>query len=376
MQTANNNILHGAFDVDENSFTVAFYDLVTETVTRLKSASSSQSLINKIKAKGYSLKDIRLCYESTYLEFSLYRQLRNQDVNCDVIATSSIPKPPGKKVKTDRIDASKLAEYFARGLLTVVHAPTKEEEIIRDLIRSRGLLVKQMKMTKTHITSLCRRMDIDYRKSIGKPKANYWTQPHYKWLEKQINNLPDSSFLKINLSALLTSCNSAELMVKHYDDQIKQISRSKPYAKKADVLNCFRGIDTLSSMTLISEFGDIKRFPHPTKTAAYAGLAIKEYSSAGKEKKFGITKTGNKYIRTTAIEACQYALQPPKVSRALQDRRQGVDPKFIKIADRCMHRLYKKSVRMLYRGKHKNKIKVACARELLCFVWEALTTLD
>jgi len=375
MQT-NTSILPGAFDVDENSYTIAFYDLNTATLTKLKSAPNVQSLIKKIKTNGFPLDSIRLCYESTYLGFSLYRQLKNQGIHCDVVAASSIPKPPGKKVKTDRIDAFKLAEYYAKGLLTTVHVPTKEEEIIRDLIRSRGLLIKQDKMAKTHITSLCRRMNLDYRKSVNKPRANYWTQPHYKWLEKQINDLPESSFLKFNLSALLTSHNSLELMIKNYDEQIKQISQSKPYEEKVKVLNCFRGINTLSSMTLISEFGDIKRFPHPTKTAAYAGLAIREYSSAGKEIKFGITKTGNKYIRTTSIESCQYALQPPKVSRALQERRQGVDPKFINIADRCMHRLFKKSVRMFYRGKHKNKIKVACARELLCFIWEALVQID
>ena len=372
----NASIHHGAFDVDENSYTIAFYDLSTQTFTNLKSAPSAKSLINKIRTNGFSLDNIHLCYESTYLGFSLYRQLRTQGIHCDVIATSSIPKAPGKKVKTDRIDASKLAEYYAKGLLTTVHAPTKEEEVIRDLIRSRGLLVKQLKMAKTHITSLCRRMNMDYRKAIDKPIANYWTQPHYKWLEKQINILSESSFLKFNLSALLTAHNSLELMIKNYDQQIKQISHSQSYTQKVKALNCFRGIDTLSSMTLITEFGDIKRFPHPTKTAAYAGLAIKEFSSAGKEIKFEITKTGNKYIRTTAIEACQYALQPPKISRALQKRRQGVDPKFISIADRCMHRLYRKSVRMLYRGKHKNKIKVACARELLCFIWEALVQID
>ena len=129
-------------------------------------------------------------------------------------------------------------------------------------------------------------------------------------------------------------------------------------------------------MTLITELGDIKRFPHPSKTVGYVGLSIIESSSSGKEKKFEITKTGNKYIRTAVVEASQYAIQPPRVSRALQARRQGVDPQFIDIADKCMHRLYKKSIRLLYKGKHKNKIKVACARELICFVWEALSQID
>jgi hypothetical protein len=34
------------------------------------------------------------------------------------------------------------------------------------------------------------------------------------------------------------------------------------------------------------------------------------------------------------------------------------------IADRCMNRLHKKAIRMLYAGKHKNKVKTACAWEI------------
>jgi hypothetical protein len=37
-----------------------------------------------------------------------------------------------------------------------------------------------------------------------------------------------------------------------------------------------------------------------------------------------------------------------------------------------MKRLKKKSRRMLDKGKHTNKVKVACAREFLGFAWEAL----
>jgi len=44
----------------------------------------------------------------------------------------------------------------------------------------------------------------------------------------------------------------------------------------------------------------------------------------------------------------------------------------IKIADKCMRRLYKKGQQLYFKGKHTNKVKVACAREMLGFIWEAL----
>ena len=85
-----------------------------------------------------------------------------------------------------------------------------------------------------------------------------------------------------------------------------------------------------------------------------------------------MSKMGNSRIRTSVVEACQKANKIPQISKRLKDRRKRTDPKYIEIADRCMKRLYKKSTRMLYAGKPINKIKVACARETLCFVWESL----
>ena len=125
-------------------------------------------------------------------------------------------------------------------------------------------------------------------------------------------------------------------------------------------------------MTLITEIGDIKRFSHPAKLTSYAGLDISESSSGGKEKKFGITKMGNHRIRTTVVESCQKSSMDYRVSKRLRADRKGQPKEIVDIADRCMKRLRKKSLRLQHANKHINKVKVACAREFLCFTWEAL----
>lgn len=56
----------------------------------------------------------------------------------------------------------------------------------------------------------------------------------------------------------------------------------------------------------------------------------------------------------------------------LKARRKDVPPELIQIADRYQKRLYKKSYRLLMGGKHPNKVKVACAREMVGFIWESL----
>jgi transposase len=57
----------------------------------------------------------------------------------------------------------------------------------------------------------------------------------------------------------------------------------------------------------------------------YSGLSIREYSSGGKELSFGITKHGNRILRTVVVEVCQFAFKPPKVSTNLKERRIGAD---------------------------------------------------
>ena len=95
-------------------------------------------------------------------------------------------------------------------------------------------------------------------------------------------------------------------------------------------------------------------------------------SSGGRERKKGITKTGNKRIRTVLTEACQTAARASILSKRLKQSRAGQPQEIIDVADRCMSRLRKKATRMLYAGKHTNKVKTACAREMLGFVWEVM----
>ena len=81
----------------------------------------------------------------------------------------------------------------------------------------------------------------------------------------------------------------------------------------------------MSSLTIILELGDIRRFKHPNQLTSYCGLDIIEKTSGGKEKKFGITKMGNRKVRTTVVEACQFATSPIIIGRDLRQRRIDAD---------------------------------------------------
>ena len=125
-------------------------------------------------------------------------------------------------------------------------------------------------------------------------------------------------------------------------------------------------------MIFLTEIGDARRFSHPRKLSSYAGFSVREHSSGGKEKKFGITKMGNRHIRTAVVEACQRVGMRCVLSKRLKAARQGQPAHVVEIADRCMRRLRKRYLHLVYRNKPVNKVKVACGREMLGFVWEMM----
>ena len=125
-------------------------------------------------------------------------------------------------------------------------------------------------------------------------------------------------------------------------------------------------------MGIAAETGDITRFAHPNQYMSYAGLGVREYSSGGKEIKFGITKTGNSFLRMIVVESSQKIYRSPKLSDDVRRRQNKTRSEYGEIAKKCMKRMNKKGMHLLMRGKHTNLVKVACAREMLGFLWEAM----
>ncbi|MFO8154341.1 transposase [Thioalkalivibrio sp.] len=137
-------------------------------------------------------------------------------------------------------------------------------------------------------------------------------------------------------------------------------------------LTCYKGIKHLFVLTMVTEIGDLKRFAHPRRLVSWAGMDIREYASGGRSTWLGITRQDNRYLRTALIEAKQRGDRSATLGKDVKARRAESRSEYVGIADRCLRRLNKKGNRLLLAGKHPNKVKVACAREMVGFVWESL----
>ena len=90
-------------------------------------------LVKRLREMG----DVQCAYEAGPCGYELRRFLSSQEIPCDVVAPSLIPKKAGDRVKTDRRDAEKLARLHRMGELTPIRVPTPAQEALRDLVRTR-----------------------------------------------------------------------------------------------------------------------------------------------------------------------------------------------------------------------------------------------
>ncbi len=362
-------VLFVGLDVDDKNFNAyAIFEGSTEGVAFKTKATLALllSAVEKFKAPDVTL---RFCYESTYSGYHLCRAIRDAGHECEIIAAGLIPELSSDRVKNDRLDAEKLARLFMKGMLTNIHVPDPEDEYDRALIRSRTYLMEHQKDLRRHIVSVSKQLGWRYREECGE-HASYWTDKHRKWLRNKVKEAPES--VKINFHILLSQLDSLETHMEGYDKKIQKIAETKKYSERVKSLTCYRGFSVLSAMIIITELGDIRRFSHPNKIVSYCGMDIAEYSSGGKERRYSMTKMGNRHLRRILVEAAQSANKPPILSRELKKRRVGSTFEQVAIADRCMKRLKSKATNLMYKSKPVNKIKAACAREMVGFIWESL----
>ncbi len=364
-----NKILFIGLDVDDKNYH-AHAIVENENVgIDFRSKPNIHSLIKMIKEKFKENYTFHFCYESTYSGYFLYREITKVGHECTIIAASLIPEKSGDKVKNDRLDAEKLAIYFMKGLLTPIYIPTETDEQVRALVRSRTFIKDQQKEIKKHAVAICKQLGWNYRQD-EKESSSYWTQKHKNWLKEKL--ITASEFTKFNFKIIEAQINDLEERLNQYECEMRRISELPEYKEKIKALICYRGIDILSAMILITELGDIRRFSHPKKLTSYAGLDIREYSSGGQQRKYSITRMGNKFIRKILTEAAQNYNRIPVIGKDLRTRRQNIEPKYTEVADRCMHRIHKRGKHLWHRGIAVNKVKTACAREMLGFIWESL----
>lgn len=282
-------------------------------------------------------------------------------------APSLIPTRSGDRIKTDRPDALKLARLHRAGELTAVNVPDTNDEAMRDLCRVRTDAVAVLRSGRAQLKAFLLRNGYRY---TGK---SAWTEAHRRYLRELVLPHPAQ---RVVLKDAIRAIGSAEERIARLEEQMAALLESWPMKPVNAAMMALRGFALVGAMVLVSELGGAWRFDHPRQLMAYLSLVPSENTSDRKRRQGAITKAGNGHVRWLLIEAAHHYRLSPKVSKELSIRQRG-QPEDIKACSwKAQTRLHKHMRQLCARGKERNKVAVAVARELCGFVWHIIRLME
>lgn len=319
-------------------------------------------LAEKLSCDGQRL---HFCYEAGPCGYGLHRQLTDLGYDCVVVAPSLIPVKAGDRVKTDRRDATMLAQLHRAGELTAVWVPDAAHEAMRDLVRARATAVRIAGKARQHLQGFLLRHGRIY------PGKKGWTKAYRRWLTTVRFTYPAQ---QIVLQDYIHAVTDAEARIERLTKQIADLMPDWRLAPVVEAVQAMRGVAFIVAVTVVAEVGDFNRFDNPRQLMAYLGLTPSEHSSGARVRRGGITKAGSGLARRVLIEgAWSYRMQA-RVSRKLHDRIEALPQAVRDIAWKGQLRMCQRYRHLMAAGKPKVVATTAIAREMVGFIWAIART--
>lgn len=329
---------------------VCYYGAIENT------ASAYMKLAKKL-SKG---EEVLFCYEAGPCGYELYRHLTKAGYDCVVIAPSLIPKKAGDRVKTDRRDAVSLARLLRAGELTPIWVPDKEQEAMRDLTRAREDMKMMERESRQRLGGFLLRHGKIY------PGRSKWTKAYFRWLE---GIRFETATQQIVLQEYIDVVKAAQQRVAAMELEMRKALETWTMQPVVEGLMALQGINFVTAMTIIAELGDLSRFESPRQLMSHLGVVPSEYSSGDRQKRGGITKTGNTHVRRVLIEASWSYRLPARKTAHLRQKAEKTSKVVQEIAWKAQKRLCSRYWYLINKGKLPVKSCTAVARELVGFIW-------
>lgn len=319
--------------------------------------------VRKLLKKLGKPEQLRVCYEAGPTGYALYWQLTRLGVKCEVIAPTLMPMKAGDRVKTDRLDAERLACSYRSGDLTAVWVPNEAHEALRDLVRAREAAKKDQLRARHRLGKFL------LRQGRRAPEGmSAWTGQYLKWVrEQRFEHEAHEATLSDYLHEVEHTSNRIERLEQAIDTAIQSVPEKMRAVIEA--LQALRGIAQISAVSIVAELGELSRFARPKQLMGYSGAVASEHSSGERVRRYGITKSGNAHLRRIVVEAAWSYRHRPSCVGALKKRQEGVCEEVREIAWKAQHRLHDRYRKLVARGKSKQQAVTAVARELLGFIW-------
>jgi hypothetical protein len=220
----------GGLDVDHHSIVASFADH-GKLMQSLRLPFSARQLLNYV-GKHYPGQRVAFAYEAGPTGFGLYDELEAAGYPCLVVAPPMVPRAPGQRVKTNRLDSRKLSTALRGGELKSIHVPSGKYRELRHLVQLRDSQVKQLTATKCRIKALLLYEGIEFPSDDGKEK---------QWSAQVVNELlelPCSESVRFKLDQLVRTLHfnfnaaaATQKQIRHFCQKDEELRQSVAWLK-------------------------------------------------------------------------------------------------------------------------------------------------
>jgi transposase len=204
-------------------------------------------------------------------------------------------KPYVKGNKNDSRDAEAICEAVARPHMRFVPLKTVESQDIQAIHRLRSRLIKERTALVNQVRGLLAERGIVIAQGITRLRTQL--PVIVEDLENKLTPLSREVMRELyeQLVALDERIARADGMVQ------RVFTQSAACQKLAQV----EGIGPVVATALVAAVGNAKEFANGRHLAAWLGLVPRQHSTGGKERLLGISKRGDRYLRTLLIHGAR-----------------------------------------------------------------------
>lgn len=261
-----------------------------------------EHLLNHVR-KHFADQKIAFVYEAGPTGYGMYDGLAAEGYRCLIAAPSMIPRVPGKRVKTNRLDSRALSESLRGGQIQSIHVPSPVYRELRHLTQLRDTMVRQVAAHKQRIKALLLFEGIEFPPAVA---GRQWTLR----VKAQLRKLECSHTVRFKLDQLLDSLEFSEKRVLSSTQEIRRFCKEdKELSQSIQYLMSIPGIGWIVASQLLARMGDWRQIESVRQLGSFLGLVPTEDSTGDTVDRGSITRVGDGRLRSKLIQAAWSAIR-------------------------------------------------------------------
>lgn len=290
-------------DVHARSWEVA---VLTESgfAERHSQAPSAKVLFDFLR-RHFPEGEYHAVYESGFSGFSTYYALKEYNIDCVVTHAADVPTTQYEKVmKTDKVDALKLARSLRAYEIRPIYIRERENIDDRSVVRIRKTIQKHLGGYRSRGKHMLHCNGVEMPERFAKP-GTHWSRAFIKWLKEDVTLLSPT---RKSLDLLIMQVETLRSTLLTATRELRRLTLLDRYKDNYWLLMGIPGIGTIVAMSILTEIYDVTRFKNERQFASYLGLVPTCHDSGDNESRGEKTFRGNKQLGQMIIETCWVAI--------------------------------------------------------------------